>query len=100
MQPENAREKRDRERDLPDMELGKFQAGAAGEDGGERQARGLRLELVPERAERTAPFAVNGHYAVQGRDEHRTEQEKCSEVAVDQQMRDCPKRCSAKARVT
>jgi hypothetical protein len=38
-------------------------------------------ELVPERAECTAPLAVNGHHAVNGRDEQRTEHEKCSEVA-------------------
>ena len=92
MQPDNAREKRDRERDLPDLELGKFEARAAGKDGGERHERGLLFELVPERAERTASFAVDGHHAVQGRDEQRTEHDKCSEVAVDQHMGDCPKR--------
>src|ERR1700676_4129611 len=82
------------------MELGKVEAGAAGEDSGERQARGLRFELVPERAERTAPFAVNGHHAVQDRDEQRTEHEKCRKLAVDQQMGDSPKRYATKARVT
>src|SRR5262249_19228586 len=100
MQPENAREKHGRERNLPELELGKFEAGAAGEDGGERQARGLLFELVPDRAESPAPFAVNGDHAIDGRDEQRTEHENGSELAVDQQMRDCPKRYAAKARVT
>jgi hypothetical protein len=72
MHPQNAREERDRERDLPDMEFCEFEARAAGEDGGERQARGLRFEIVPERTECTAPFAVNGHHAVHGGDEQRT----------------------------
>jgi hypothetical protein len=48
VQPENAEEKRDSERGLPHMELGKFKAGAASEDGGEQQARGLPFELVPD----------------------------------------------------
>lgn len=38
MQPENVREKHDRERGLQDMELGKFEA-SAGQNGDERQAR-------------------------------------------------------------
>jgi hypothetical protein len=82
------------------MELGKFEAGAAGENGGERQARGLAFEFLPARAECTPPFAVNGRHAIYGRDEQRTEHQKCSELAVDQQMRDGPKRHATKARMT
>jgi hypothetical protein len=37
VQPEKAQEKCDSERGLPNMELGKFKAGAASEDGGERR---------------------------------------------------------------
>src|SRR5438874_13328888 len=90
MQPEHAGEKHDGQRDLPGAELRNFEACAASEDGGEWQARGLCRELVPELAERVAPFAIDRHHAVHRRDQQRPEHDQCGEVTVYEQVRNAP----------
>ena len=99
MQPEHTGEKSDGQRDLPGAELRDFEACAASQDGGERQARGLLFELIPSRAERVAPFAIDRHHAVHHRDEQRSEHDQCGEVAVYEQVRDAPEGQAAEARV-
>src|SRR5690242_10088261 len=100
MQKERSDKESERERHAPERELRKAKLVAAGDDGGEGKARGLRRKRLPTCAHGVLPFAVDRRHAVQRGDENGAKEQHRGEIAIGIEVGRGPEREGPKTRIS